>query len=474
MYRGLSTFNGWQPDVPPPTEAPQSNALDKYFGDTERLGGNSRALFDGQAFFGAHFDDAFDGTETSLWARLSPAIAVCYKVYSRILKSTPLTLVRPNGDVMRWPPQDGREAKSKAWQILRLWEEEPNEVHSPAQFRGMLAHQWIYTGEVIIPQHRWPNRLVRRMFVLPSAVVSINAFTNQWEYDYANKGGVEYAYYGKSKKLNMKVPQFMHLRQNVDSNWPLRGRPAYMEMPTEVAANAISAIYRKEVFRQGGPVRQALEADPESDISTTATESQLERIASKVARNLKRMQAWQNEIVHIPPGFKLNDYGPKTRDEMYTEASRLTDEKLSAAHGVPLMYQGNLENSNYTNARQQVAILAKEVGSAFFAEISQMIEKVQLRPLGGEEAKLKARFDLDHLIKAEIAIWNKIVLDRVAGGVWSVNEGRVALDSEPRPEKEFDIPQPKGAKGQQDKAPAGEAKGVAKPDEDKTPKETKE
>ena len=470
MYNGLSAFATGDPAPAQVDEMPQSNALDRYF-ETSRQG-NARALFDGQAFFGNHFDDAYEGTSTSLWARLSPAVAVCYKVYSRILKSTPLTLVKPNGDVMRWPPKDGREGNSKAYQILRLWQEEPNELHSPAQFRGMLAHQWIYSGEVIIPQHRHPNHVVRRMYVLPSAVVAVNAWTAQFDYDYAKaKGGIEYQYYGNRKRLNLKMPQFMHLRQNVDTNWPLRGRPAYIDMPTEVAANAIAAIYRKEVFRQGGPVRTSLEADPDSDISAAATESQLERIASKVARSLKRMQAWQNEIVHIPPGFKLKDWGPKSADEMYTQASRLTDEKISAAHGVPLMYQGNLENSNYTNARQQVAILAKEVGSAFFAEIEQMIEKVQLRPLGGEDARIKAKFDLDHLVRAEVAIWNKIVLDRVAAGVWSINEGRVALDSEPMKGKEYDKPMPKGAKGQPDKAPAGEAKGVAKPAEDKAPKE---
>lgn len=413
--------------------------------------------------------DGVDGTDITRWMRLSPAVACCYKVYSRLLKGAPLTMVKPDGEVLRWPPKDGRSTKSAAYNVLRLWEDRPNEIHTAAQVRGMMAHEWIYRGEVIMPQHRDPNGHIRRFYVLPSSVVNINSFNRQ--FDWMFKQGVVYNWYGHKKVLNVKKPQFMHLRTNVDPFWPLRGRPIWQEMQTEVAANAISSIYRKEVFRQGGPVRVSLEADPESDIAHTANEEQLGRIASGVARNIKRMDSWMNEIVHIPPGFKLHDWGPKSNDEMYTEASRVTDEKIASAAGVPLLYLGNMERSTYTNSRQQISILVKEAGASFFEEIEQAIHRVQLAPLGGEAALMTPRFDLEHLIKAEIAVWNKIVLDRVAAGIMGVNEARTMLDHMPYEEKKYDKPiepmMQKPGMGPKKKAPAGDAKGVAKPASDK-------
>lgn len=429
----------------------------------ERGAGNPAYAIDWASFVNNHYG-ALDGSETSLWARLAPAIANVVKVYARMLQAAPLTLVKPDGEVLRWPPEDGRKASSRAYQILRLWNERPNEIHSPSQIYGMMAEEWVYEGEIVMPQHRHANRVVRRMYVLPSNAVHINSFENQ--FNYQQNHGIQYSYYGVSKTLNTRLPQFMHLRNNVDPFWPLRGRPSFWNMPNEVAANAISSIYRKEVFRQGGPVRTALETDPESDISQTATEDQLQRIANRVAGNIKRMQSWMNSITAIPPGFKLSDWGPKSADEMYTAASRITDEKLSAVHGVPLMYQGNMESSTYNNARHQIGLLVKDAGSAFFGEIQEMIERVQLRPLGGMEALLKAKFDVDQLMRADLPIWNKLVLDRVGGGVWSVDEAREAFDSKPLGGKFAKPKDPNAAKPMQ-KAPAGDAKGVAKPGADK-------
>ena len=421
-------------------------------------------LADLGAFVNDHYGNLNPG-ETNLWARLSPAIANVVKVYARLLRGAPLTLVKPGGEVLRWPPKDGRAATSKAYQILKLWENRPNEIHTPAQIRGMMAEEWVYEGDVIVPQHRYSNDVVRRMFVMPTTAVSVHTPQDTFG-SYIGKN-IEYSYFGQTKTYNPNKPQFMHLRNNIDSYWPLRGRPSYHNMPNEVAANAIASIYRKEVFRQGGPVRMTLETDPDSDISQSGNQAQIQRIADKVAQNLKRMQSWMDDIAAVPPGFKIGEYGPKSADEMYTNASRMTDEKLSAVHGVPLMYQGNMEKSNYTNSRQQVAILVKEAGTSLFAEIEQLIERVQLEPLGGEEARMRAKFDLDHLMRAEIAIWNKIVLDRVAAGVISVNQAREHFDYIPEEGEQYDKPRDPTKNAPQQKAPAGDAKGVAKPAADK-------
>ena len=426
--------------------------------------GGSLKLADLGAFVNNHYGN-FNPGETNLWARLSPAIANVVKVYARLLRGAPLTLVKPDGEVLRWPPKDGRQASSKAYQILRLWEEEPNEIHSPAQIRGMMAEEWIYEGDVIIPQHRHANDVVRRMFVLPTTAVSVH--TPQDAFGSFIGKNIEYSYFGQRKIYNPKKPQFMHLRNNIDAYWPLRGRPSFYDMPNEVAANAIASIYRKEVFRQGGPVRMTLEADPESDVAQSGQIQQIQRIADRVAQNLKRMQSWMDDIAAVPPGFKIGEYGPKSADEMYVNASRMTDEKLSAVHGVPLMYQGNMEKSNYTNSRQQVAILVKDSGAAFFSEIEQWIEKAQLRPLGGEEARMRAKFDTDHLMRFDVAIWNKLVLDRLSAGLISPNEARLHLDYMPLEGEKHDKPRDPMKNAPQQKAPAGDAKGVAKPAADK-------
>ena len=312
------------------------------------------------------------------YIRHSPAMAICSRVYALLLKTSPLTLVRPDGTVLRWPPKDRRQLQMPGMQILRLWSEEPNRIQTREQFLDTLALDWIYNGEVVARIFRAGTDTPTEIFVVAAERVNVTGYSYGDVFTANIDGPLVYHYGRESISVDLRRPQIMHLRANVDPRYQIRGRPAVWNMTYEVKANALASIYRSEVYRQGGPVRTGIQAAEDYDPTEALSEEDQIRIAEKLGRRMKRSESWMKDVTVLPTGFKFADYGPKTADEMYVQAARLTDEKISAVHGVPLLYQGNMENSTYNNSRQQVAVLIQYAGASMFAEIESAIRRNML------------------------------------------------------------------------------------------------
>ena len=397
--------------------------------------------------------------------RISPAIAICAKVYSRLLKSAPLTLVKPSGEILKWPPKDGRSASSPAYQILRLWSECPNWLQSREQFLEMLAYDWVHSGEGIARLYRAGTDVPNEMRILSAERVNLTG-TVIGSFPDEHQEVLIYHYGGISIQVHPERPELFHMRSNVDPHYQYRGRPAVWGMPYEVKASALASIYRSEIFRQGGPVRTAIKASSESRVAMTLEQKQ--RIADKLAQEMKRSESWMKNVTVLPEDFDFTDFGPKGEDEMYVKGSRYIDEKLTSVYGVPLLYQGNMEKGTYNNSRQQIAILVESAGGSMFEEIQSVIKRCMLLPIGGETAKLTPKFDLAVAQRGELALWNKIITDRIAAGIISINEARVSLDYEKMDGKMYDKPKDTTTpKAPMPKAPAPDAKGTAKPPADK-------
>lgn len=430
--------------------------------------GGSWGRADSFRFFdGTFYSTGNDGAgDIRKWMRISPAIAVCLQVYARLLKTAPLELVRPNGEILTWPPKDGRSGNSPGMQVLKLWMDRPNWLQTREQFLDVYANDWVYEGESIGRIFRGGTDVPTEIRLLPAVQVSL---TGRVLYSVSldeEPHRLVYHYNGRTIEADPNRPGVFHTRMNVDPRYQYRGRPPVWNMEYEVKSSALASIYRSEVYRQGGPVRTAIKMSSESRDSTNFEQKQ--RIADRLAKEMKRTESWTNTVTLLPEDADLADWGPKSQnDEMYVMGSRYVDEKITSAYGVPLLYQGNMENGTYNNSRQQIAVLTESAGSSMFAEIASAIRDCLLRPIGGETAKLHPRFNLAAAQRGELVIWNKVVLDRLAAGVITQNEARLALDFETLDDPEYDKLKDKAAKALQGKAPANDAKGVAKPPADK-------
>ena len=423
---------------------------------------------------GTFYSTDSGGENIQRWMELAPAIGIITQTYARVLKNAPLTLVRPNGDILRWPPKDGRQALSRAMQVLRLWSECPNTLQTIEQFLDCIANNWVRFGDVICRLYRDGGDVPTEQVIIASDRVHLGGTIADsfplYEQLTPGLGAAKlvYHYGSQSIQLDPKRPGIFHCRTNVDPRYQYRGRPAAAGMPYEVAACALASIYRKEIFRQGGPVRIAIQSGDEEDFGQAATLDQLQRISDKLATEMKASESWMKYIPVLPTGFQVKDFGPKTADEMYIGGSRYVDEKIAAAYGVTMLYMNNMENSTYNNSRQQIAVLQENAGSQMFKEIESNIKRSILAPMGGEAALLEPKFDLKAAMKFENAIHTKLEIDKFNAGITSANEAREALDYEPLPEARFQKPMDKTPKApKMQKAPAPDAKGTAKPPADK-------
>ena len=109
--------------------------------------------------------------------------------------------------------------------------------------------------------------------------------------------------------------------------------------------------------------------------------------------------------------------GTKGRDPMMVEASRMSDEKILAAYGIPVMFANNLERSTYSNSRTQDRMVVRDGVKPMLMELASCIKRDLLEPMGGVHATLLPEFDTDAALEAEAVIYNKLIIDRVTAGI---------------------------------------------------------
>ena len=336
----------------------------------------------------------------------APAVGIVASVIGRFFKSIPLKLTTP----------DGEEYKGRGIHpVLRLFNERPNEFQSATSFREMLAQEMVYTGEAVMRIHR-DGTTPHRVFCWPSNQVSLNQ-ENDWgiQLDQA----IIYHYATQAFALDPELPQVCHARLNVDPQSPLRGRPAVYGMYPEVLANHFASMLRKETFRQGGPPRMALVRIPDS---ADADQVQVRKVASSFTNAVKTMASWISTPV-LPEGWEPKDLGPQGRDPMLNDASRMSDEKIMAAYGIPVMFANNLQRSTYSNSRTQDRMVVRDGVKPMLMELASCIKRDLLEPMGGVHATLLPEFDTDAALEAEAVVYNKLIIDRVKAGIISKEKG---------------------------------------------------
>ena len=121
----------------------------------------------------------------------------------------------------------------------------------------------------------------------------------------------------------------------------------------------------------------------------------------------------------LPEGWEPKDLGPQGRDPMLNDASRMSDEKILAAYGIPVMFANNLERSTYSNSRTQDRMVVRDGVKPMLMELASCIKRDLLEPMGGVHATLQPEFDTDAAIEAEAVVYNKLIIDRVKAGIIS-------------------------------------------------------
>ena len=346
------------------------------------------------------------------YLELSPAVSSVYKVVSRIGKSIPLKLKRPNGG----------EYKQKH-PVLKLWNDSPNPIQSAASFREGVFADLIYSGEAVLRVMR-EGMVPKMIWQWAADAVTIDSSGAQGFGIYGGGGepeGVLLYSYGPvgPLKLDPDRPPVMHARLNVDPKLPSRGRPAVWSMPYEVIANVTGSRYRNEVFSQGGPPRLAIRQEPgAAGMDPTIKSADDAKKASKgFDEKVKSPASWRGTPV-LPAGWVIEDLGPKgTSDWMMISAARFIDEKIAAAYGVPVLFLNNMERSTYTNARVQDRSLIRDAVRPLLTELEQCIRRDMLIPMGGVNETLIPEFDAESVMQDEPVIRNKIIIDRVKAGV---------------------------------------------------------
>ena len=137
----------------------------------------------------------------------------------------------------------------------------------------------------------------------------------------------------------------------------------------------------------------------------------------------------------------------KGRDPMMVEASRMSDEKILAAYGIPVMFANNLEKSTYSNSRTQDRMVVRDGVKPMLMELASCIKRDLLEPMGGVHATLQPEFDYDLALQAEPAIYNKLIIDRVTAGIITpeVAAGELGYDADAVPPEPEPAPLPEPA-----------------------------
>ena len=369
----------------------------------------------------------------------APAVGIVASVIGRFFKAIPLKLFTEDGDEHK-----GRGIHP----VLRLFNERPNEFQSATSFREMLAQEMVYTGECVLRIHR-EGTTPHRIFCWPSNHVTLNQDTD-WgsQLDQA----IVYHYVSQSFALDPELPQVCHVRLNVDPQYPLRGRPAVYGMYPEVLANTFSSLYRKETFRQGGPPRMALVRIPDA---AEADQGQVRQAATSFTNAVKTMASWMSTPV-LPEGWEPKDLGPQGTDTMLNAAARMSDEKILAVNGIPVMFANNLERSTYSNSRTQDRMVVRDGVKPMMMELGSCIKRDLLEPMGGVHATLQPVFDYDAALEAEAAIFNKLIIDRVKAGIITPEKAAEELgyDASDVPDEPEPAPMPEPKPGDPADPPA--------------------
>ena len=95
----------------------------------------------------------------------------------------------------------------------------------------------------------------------------------------------------------------------------------------------------------------------------------------------------------------------------------MSDEKILAAYGIPVMFANNLERSTYSNSRTQDRMVVRDGVKPMLMELASCIKRDLLEPMGGVHATLQPEFDYDKALESEVAIFNKLIIDRLKAGV---------------------------------------------------------
>ena len=412
--------------------------INSFLGGPTLSGGGGVFYGIGEGNAGQLFTSDYSTLSGRPWLEKSPAINACASIISRLFQSVPLQLQRPSGEVVKEHP------------VLDLFNRAPNEYQTPGVVIEALAKELVYCGEAILRVDR-DGTVPRRLYILPAEAVTLNDGVSS-AYSGGYQGPPTYNYAAESFVLNPSLPQVMHLRRNVDPYYPLRGRPAVCGMDAEIFASIYASLYHREVFRQGGPPRLALETEERTG---DVTEKETIAALASFTQTVKSSQSWTRTPA-LPSGWKVKDLGATGRDMMLTMAARLIDEKLSAAYGVPIIYLNNLERATYANARQMLAILVKDALRPLLTEMQQCIQRDLLMPMGGVNAKFKAILDPEVLLRDEARVFNEIILARYDKRVITQAEAREAFGYDPKSgpeEKPEGGVEPKPTNGEDEDAP---------------------
>ena len=326
---------------------------------------------------------------------------------------------------MRLVQEDGTEYEPRTKHpVLELINNGANEFQTGAEYRSNLARELVFCGEAISRVHRDVNR-PRRLYLWDSEATYID---QDQQYDLEAIKSLFYQWGTRTVPFDPEMPGIMHIRLNAHPLYPLRGRPNVHGMQTEVLTNIYASKYRSEVYRQGGPPRNALA--PEKD-SAEASPEQATEIASTFTRGVKGPSSYRTTPV-IPAGWKVEDLGPEGTDPLMLNGSRHSDERILAAYGIPVQFINNLERSTFSNARTEDRKLIRDAVAPWLEVIARCIERDLLRPMGGVNAKLRVEWNTDAVLEAEPVIWNKIILDRFKAGAIRQDEARDELGYDPQ------------------------------------------
>ena len=112
------------------------------------------------------------------------------------------------------------------------------------------------------------------------------------------------------------------------------------------------------------------------------------KVAQSFTNAVKTMASWVGTAV-LPEGWEPKDLGPQGTDPMLNDASRMSDEKILAAYGVPVMFANNLERSTYSNSRTQDRMVVRDGVKPMMMELGSCIKRDLLEPMGGVHATLQ-------------------------------------------------------------------------------------
>ena len=353
----------------------------------------------------------------------SPTIAVIAAVVSRMFRSLRLTVRRPGG----------MDLASHA--LLDLFNDAPNEFYGASEFWAQVARELVLGGECIIRVHR-RGRVPYRLAVWPYDETNIDPPSR-----ITAEPDCLCTYRYRDAVVDFvpgKPPPVCHVRMSVDHDRPLRGLDPWRGLHAEVLSSTFAALYRSEYFRQGGSPRLvAIMEGGEivGNLGSTETDKAQE-LMDAVFKSVKAgLTTWQGGQAHrMPAGVSLVDMGPKSpTDPMMIMASRAVDEKLLASAGLPAISINNMEKSTYANSRQQQAVLVRDAIQPRLDAYLSAIRRDLLKPMGGRNAALELHVDTTKLVEDEAAVYNKLILDQLAGGMITANEAREKLGYEPDP-----------------------------------------